>query len=96
MKAGKSLKILQIKDKYKAYMTLLIFLSNPKAQLEFIRSIDASLADQISSEGNGAKIDRVVNRAKSFKENKKYSFCQTLLKILILFKGIRNFRKSVY
>ena len=73
VKEGKSLKeILQIKDKYKAYMTLLIFLSNPKAQLEFIRSIDASLADQISSEGNGAKIDRVVNRAKELlKENKK-------------------------
>lgn len=73
VKAGKSLnEILQIKNRYKAYMTLLIFLSNPKAQLEFIRSIDASLADQISSEGNGAKIDRVVKRAKElFKENKK-------------------------
>lgn len=55
--------IFKAKTMKKAYMKLLKFFTNPSLDLDFIGEINPEIAEQIRNEGDGAKVDAVVNRA---------------------------------
>ncbi len=71
LKEGLSLqKIMQAKDIKSAYMRYLRFMSNPMSISDFLFDIDSELASKIQkegipgAEGDGAKIDALITRAK--------------------------------
>lgn len=71
LKNGESLqKIMQAKDIKSAYMRYLRFMSNPMSISDFLFEIDSELASEIQkegisgAEGDGAKIDALITRAK--------------------------------
>ena len=73
MNNGKTFsEIFKAKDIKKAYMTFLRFLSNPISIVNLANEINPEIAEQIFNEGNGAKMDAVIKRAKEIiSEGKK-------------------------
>ena len=73
--------IFKAKDIKKAYMTFLRFLSNPISIVNLANEIDQEIAEQIFEEGNGAKMDAVINRAKEIvSEGKKVLIWSSFIK----------------
>ena len=73
--------IFKAKDIKKAYMTFLRFLSNPISIVNLANEIDSEIAEQIFNEGNGAKMDAVIERAKEIiAEGKKVLIWSSFVK----------------
>lgn len=73
--------IFKAKDIKKAYMTFLRFLSNPISIVNLANEIDTEIAEQIFNEGNGAKMDAVIDRAKEIiSEGKKVLIWSSFIK----------------
>ena len=55
--------IFKAKSMKKAYMKLLKFYTNPSLEIDFINEIDHEVAEEVRKEGDGAKVDAVIDRA---------------------------------
>ena len=82
MNNGKTFsEIFKAKDIKKAYMTFLRFLSNPISIVNLANEINPEIAEQIFNEGNGAKMDAVIKRAKEIiSEGKKVLIWSSFIK----------------